>query len=187
MNVNTYDIICIYETWLEKEPLIKKELQVKGFSVIFVPATRRAHRGRAAGGIACLLNLSIYNIDNVRSCENYLLLRIINFNVILGIIYVSPNTELEDKLKNFSESLNLMENLFPNSARLIGGDFNARIGESSNVIDDCLLESLNFFDYRSSLDKVINTRGYTLCNCMENLGLVLVNGRSYADSPAHYT
>jgi len=61
---------------------------------------------------------------------------------------------------------------------VVVGDFNARVGELSNIIhtpDSDISEEGRIFK-RSSLDKIVDSQGRKVLECMNAVGMVLVNG-----------
>ena len=108
-------------------------------------------------------------------------------NVIVCVIYDSPNSDLNLSLEEINETVNIYLNKFPNEPFIIGGDFNGRVGCLNQIYKQVLFDDTCIYNKRNSFDETINVRGKVLINFMEELGLILINGRSFSDNPAQYT
>ncbi|KAI5717270.1 hypothetical protein M8J77_003059 [Diaphorina citri] len=89
------------------------------------------------------------------------------------------------------EALNLLRSVLDelcvdHNNTIIGGDFNGRISDQ-NYLDGELAEEWGMLSFRISLDEVANRRGEMLVECMEEYGLVLLNGRTKGDIPGQFT
>ena len=110
-----------------------------------------------------------------------------NFNFIMGIIYISPTTNIEDVLNILKDQLCSIQQNFINYSIILCGDFNSRIASINNTIDENILFNFRISCDRFSHDLVLNTRGKILLDFMESSGFYVINGRSPSDSPAQYT
>ncbi|KAI5739760.1 hypothetical protein M8J77_023172 [Diaphorina citri] len=89
------------------------------------------------------------------------------------------------------EALNLLRSVLDelcvdHNNTIIGGDFNGRISDQ-NYLDGELAEEWGMLSFRISLDEVANRRGEMLVECMEEYGLVVLNGRTKGDIPGQFT
>jgi len=75
---------------------------------------------------------------------------------------------------------------YPGSHFLLGGDFNARIGdmETTNPPDPSVNALLS---PRTAMDSKSNPRGRLIISMAEECGLNLLNGRIAGDIPSHFT
>lgn len=106
--------------------------------------------------------------------------------VVICFLYFKPSLFLDYVLDLLQVILNVIVEKYEGIPIVIGGDVNARVGESGL----CTLESLintNFSEYRSSLDKTVDTKGRILLEFMSDNSFVLLNGRAPSDIPAQYT
>ena len=134
--INSYSILCLYETWVDDVTMnLPRHLATRGFTFVNSPAVRTASRGRAKGGIICVINKNIYNFSTVYMSKFFLFIRISNINVIIGIVYVSPLEILNGVLEEVGSIINELQSTFMDHKILVGGDFNARIGEKNCELD----------------------------------------------------
>lgn len=107
------------------------------FDLIDSPAVRTAERGRASGGLLIALNTSKYKYKTIKITEQLINVEVKinsnNFNFILGVIYLKPDSNIELFCAEFNEIIILINNNYPNSPLIIGGDFNVRIGDLNQV------------------------------------------------------
>lgn len=85
------------------------------------------------------------------------------FRIITGTIYFKPKLDLDIILESLQSTLDNIICRFPDAIILLGGDFNARIGNLDNAPTD-LLESTNLTKNRNSLDEFVSAEGKTLLN-----------------------
>ena len=125
----------------------------------------------------------------IEKTKFYIITRIINGNIKLIVVsvYISPAYDMKNILIELRESVFCLVNKFPDDALIIGGDFNGRVGNNNRFPDDNLFYNTNLNNDRKNLDLECNLRGKLLLECMEDLGLFLINGRSKSDFPAQYT
>lgn len=72
----------------------------------------------------------------------------------------------------------------PNASSIIGGDFNARVGNLGATDEDMQLYCPA---YRNASDKTINKRGEELLDFMTQHDLILANGRFQGDEEGKFT
>uniref|UniRef100_A0A161M1N1 Stress response protein nst1-like protein n=1 Tax=Triatoma infestans TaxID=30076 RepID=A0A161M1N1_TRIIF len=69
---------------------------------------------------------------------------------------------------------------------IIMGDFNVRVGNSDSSNEIVFTDTaLNY--PRLSYDEILNKRGRALLEMMNELGFEICDGRSFSDTPAHFT
>lgn len=184
-----YDIVGLVETWnyLEKTNLpfrIKEK-----YDLVQSFASKNHELGRASGGIIFLIKkelMKYVTIIDIKDEWIFLKLRSSSEKIIVGNVYIKPTIKTSkfiDLFENF-----FLDNLFDfvDSKLIIGGDFNARIGTKGGL-DNCVIEGLPLNAERRSSDLEVNERGRGILPLMSSLGLVVLNGRTYSDSPAHPT
>ena len=178
-----------YETWLVNTPNVLSIFKTINFDCICVPAEKSATRGRAKGGIICLINKNIYKYKIINISQDYMFLRIKikNLNIIIGAVYISPLKEIDIVLVKISEIICMLNDTFPNDLLMLGGDFNARVADKNQIFINEIFDGTNTFKVRVSRDRELNGRGKKLLNCMEEHGLILLNGRTESDYPANFT
>lgn len=60
---------------------------------------------------------------------------------------------------------------------ILGGDFNARVGDLNNNYDEEMFSYSGFFTSRISKDKRVDNFGRHLVDMFEDRGFILLNGR----------
>lgn len=98
-----------------------------------------------------------------------------------------PSKDGDVKLNSFSSVLYNIISDYGCDNIILGGDFNARIGNLNSFNNEDLFEGSFLFNFRSSLDTVTNNRGIAMVDIMESYGFNVCNGRSTSDTPANYT
>lgn len=178
-----YDIVCICESWLEKEITLSNLLSE--FSCYESLATRTHSTGHASGGLLLLIKnkFSSNCIFKTNDCifvdigEN-------DSNFILGLNYINtPNSD--NSLANLRSALDLIQANF-NLPTYIVGDFNVHVGEL-NQLPSQMVTPATIYNRRSSLDISIDHPGLELTNLLETEFFILLNGRTPSDSPAQMT
>lgn len=179
-----WNIICICETWALTKPQLPSVS--KYYDIIFSPANKEKQKGRASGGLLILIKKGFsYSILSVTNLWIFVKITCPNgMDVTLGNVYVSPNYSMDEAL-NLLRSV-LDELCVDHNNTIIGGDFNGRISDQ-NYLDGELAEEWGMLSFRISLDEVANRRGEMLVECMEEYGLVVLNGRTKGDIPGQFT
>lgn len=106
---------------------------------------------------------------------------------IAVLVYFNFTRDYKEFLSELEEVIDLHRNNFPGFRVIIGGDFNARVGNLNDLVIPRVSEEYNINISRISKDSVYNTRGSQLLSFAERLGIILYNGRSYSDTPGQYT
>lgn len=122
----------MYETWYTDLNFNVQSLNNLGFEFITAPAKKSKSKGRAKGGIVCGLNAYIYKPNNIYIKDNFMCMRIslCNMNIIVCIMYISPNSDLNLSLSDISK--------FPDEPLIMGGDFNSRVGNLNQIYEEAL-------------------------------------------------
>ena len=210
--IKKYDIITLSETWHKNPDCINK---IKGNfpkEYRFVDNARKnKHKKskRNSGGIlVCYkkcLHGSIVVLD--KKSENMIWLKLkkeylnAQKDFIIGGIYNSPINSSYTKSNDndmFEEIQNKIMTFSPNDYILLGGDFNARVGNMQDYIDenDEDVELLNlpqnyqidrYKRPRSDQDQHKNTYGDKLIELAISSGMKILNGRTLGDFMGKYT
>ena len=95
--VNKLDILFLLETWDSKASISISSLGNHGFELYTSPARKAALKGRAKGGLLCIVNPIIYKPKNICIKEDFICIRIkiCNQYVIVCAVYFSPSQEIE--------------------------------------------------------------------------------------------
>lgn len=107
--------------------------------------------------------------------------KLLSHSYVIGLIYLKPNQDLHDILDDLQLILDKCENLYANTPIILGGDFNARLGEYGGDLPAEALIGSNLLPKRCSQDKVTSTHGLALLNYMSSNELFLLNGRMQED------
>lgn len=186
------DIMCITETKLINDDKI--DLSEYGYS--FYGLNRKElhrHAPTGSGGVGILLKSDILTEFNVEvldsSFDGILLLSLTNkiseFNVLIYVCYLPPENSTRGRdASSFFNHLLYLNYLYTDYDRLIiTGDFNARIGQLSdmdNIIDEVPMR-------KQSADDKINRHGEDLIDFLLESRLCLLNGRTQNPSDSNYT
>ena len=187
---NYSDILCFSETWLTHDSPVLPYF-FSNHDAIFSAAKKSHQIGRASGGLLILINRDLYTYELLFKSENWIFLQITtktNFSFILGSIYFQPNCDLEEKLGNLKSHLVSMHNFRNNDTLfIIGGDFNARVGNLNQLPPEFFHNTNSFYPDRHTSDDTTNSRGRDLTAFFESIDFCLLNGRASGDTPAGLT
>lgn len=100
---------------------------------------------------------------------------------ILGTIYLKPDSNLDIFCSEFNNLIAFINNKYFDCPLIVGGDFNARIGNLNQLNQFLLPRNCKMSFLRSNVDKIINKRGRELVRCMEENGCFVFNERSSGD------
>lgn len=180
-------MVC-YETWL---PLKPKNLPQywENFQTDWVPAIKEKSLGRASGGLVLITNRASVDQVEVLEVSSWWIFAKITSNrqqLIIGGIYFNPTLDLEQALELLQVTLDELQRRFYDSIFIIGGDFNARLGEEDWMPSE-MFEDTCMYEHRRSRDIVRNRRGQLIEDFMVVNGFVLLNGRAPTDCPANFT
>jgi Reverse transcriptase (RNA-dependent DNA polymerase)/Endonuclease-reverse transcriptase len=196
VSVDDYDIflnhsiIGLCETWSMND--IKPPLFLNSYKIICSKAIKNKTKGRASGGLAILYdtNSGINDFEILISCDMWLIIKFKSIlskdDIIVCITYISPLKDYSVCMDLFQDTLTDILAQNPDSFILIGGDFNARIG-NIGFCDKSLHDNDSIQEFRNSCDTSINNKGNLLISTMENLGFCLLNGRCVGDMYGEYT
>lgn len=121
--------------------------------------------------------------------------------IIIGTVYRNPDASNYLNYEFFEQleaETTAKINTYKNATIVLGGDFNARVGEELDYIsyenEDYMDEwekdktvKLSRIPKRKSKDKILNTAGVKLLRFCKNNELIILNGRTESDSNAEKT
>lgn len=182
-----YDIFILVETHVVESAFDKYKKYFNGFELHWVPATRTSRFGRASGGCLygykkqCLCNDVRIVFENDCSVD---FIRIAIRDSCTHILPVYLNR------KNWDNDFMKIQNLFIQNCPdkfIIVGDCNGRIA-SLNALPDELVGQHNYLSqHRDSKDLVIDSNGRKLLEWLEEIGGVVLNGRTPSDKRGEMT
>ena len=186
--IQTFDIIFLFETHVEKSKISEYEKYFTGFDIFWKYATRKSIFGRASGGCLYGVKKQLKNVGvsySFKQIDRLDVLKItINRNHFHLIpLYLRPN-EWNDDFAMVSNCLsnNNLENV------IVAGDLNVRVGNLQTKIAETYLNNINrIFEDRQSRDLIVNQKGKKLIDLCENVGLFLLNGSTEDDKVGNYT
>ena len=173
------DIICLIETHLKNN----NKLDVDGY-VWFGHNRPNIHVNaiRGSGGVGVLIKSSLFTVFNVKvidkSLDGVLVLKLSliesEFSVTLFCCYLPPETSVRgrDSMSFFAHLTSLIYLCMDSDLLLLCGDFNARIGDESDVI-----LSVDTVPGRQCIDSVKNGHGTALLEFLHDMKLCTLNGR----------
>jgi len=180
--IQEFDIVNLTETWLEEKRWKKFSNRLPGgWRWKHQAARRESRKGRAMGGIITGVKVEVKEraTDRIEK-EGIQEREVVHGNEIWRIVTVYNRVnggqvllDLDEGGKGEEE-----ENL------LIGGDFNARIGErgSGGRVSEVGME-----EERKSKDKVVNKEGKQLLELIEDRGWIILNGNKEGDEEGEWT
>lgn len=177
------------ETWLTSTPNISSPFSSGDCAVIHSEAVRQFRRGRARGGLIVLVNASIYKLELIDRQENYIVVKIDSnkLNIIVCLVYVSPNEQFVNLLTKLDKVLYEVSLKYPDQVIIVGGDFNAKIGNLNQIKEYSIFENSSLSWIRSSVIQEENKKGKILVELFEENGFFVLNGRTKSDIPAQIT
>lgn len=145
--------------------------------------------GRASGGLVLLINQShLSHIDTISITEISIIVHVqskaTGQQFIIGNFYIPPGPINDPKLEQMAEQLESITDKYAEIGIIMGGDFNARIGELGEIPTEMHVPLSQF---RSSQDKIRNKRGMELTNIMEENEMIPLNGRVEGDLVGNFT
>lgn len=152
-----------------------------------VPGKRRSSKGRCSGGLVILYSHIFSDFRVIKSNPNWILAHFTfqKYDFILGNVYFPPNL-FNSLLEEFNEDFQSVYESYPNCCLVLGGDWNARIGECQGLEEESM-DISNLTNDRSSSDKVVNKEGKRFLKWVSQNGLIVVNGRCKGDIPGQFT
>ncbi|CAC5361376.1 unnamed protein product [Mytilus coruscus] len=201
--VNSYDVLFLCETWLQKDILIN----IEGFTVVTYVNRKKNIVQREEGGIAVFCKNNIFEGIAIEKEYDHGIVLIkfsklyFNLNDDLYICFAYIPHEKSNFYRicdnDFHDDI---ENIFLEykykGTVIVCGDMNSRTGELNDFLETDNLEKYigsvepdvsPTISKRCSMDKVINAYGRKLIQLCYNTGLTIANGRLGNDSCGTYT
>lgn len=183
--VKMHDVFVLSETFVVSENFSRYEKFFGGFTLKWVSARRVAAVGRASGGMLLGYKSTKREWNANWRCVNgrdIVIVKIKEKEIRVVPIYVNCS----DWESEFREIENLLSLVSRYNCILIG-DFNARIGELQGLECDNINWSESVKNDRKSYDGVINARGRKLIDLMDDMGMIVLNGRTNGDMNGELT
>lgn len=184
------DVLCFSETWLYKDTFSCPQF-LKEYDFHQSSATKTHSKGRASGGLMVFTKRkAVSSVEIVVTNKNwiFLLLKVCNKCLIVGLIYLKPGSEGDMLLNPLFADLSEILAQYEGYSIILGGDFNARVGLLNNLdLEEDLFDCCSLHNVRNSCDVEVSGRGSSLVNLMELNGFVLCNGRSKSDFSGNFT
>ncbi|KAH0546609.1 hypothetical protein KQX54_012064 [Cotesia glomerata] len=124
---------------------------------------------------------------SVRASGGLSTLTLRNLEDIIVTVYINKSTsDFQALLFLLQQTLHVIWSEEDSHIIIIGGDFNARLGDLG-LLESSLFNSSVLDAKRSALGIVLNERGSTLFDFMGSNGFILLNGRTPGETPGGYT
>lgn len=124
--IKGFDIIGLVETWITKEKKDKIQKILEEYNLETVEARKENIKGRAKGGILLGIRKGLAEAQKtIKETEEVLAIEVVIKRVKTRIIITYMNENKERNWKDIKEVIEEDERI----GTIIGGDFNARIGE----------------------------------------------------------
>ena len=194
--INGHDIACLQE--------IRREIHLTGYRSIC-----NTRKNEKSGGVGILIrNNLVEGIEIIKNIENsdYLICRLdkdffnISRDVFLVNSYIRPqNSSASTQADNGKETIKILEDvvndLKEHGEIMLCGDFNARIGQLTGMIEQESDEFISLpddyvpdnFSPRFSQDNLTNTYGTHFLNLIKHNQLTILNGRTLGDLSGQFT
>ncbi|XP_025271364.1 golgin subfamily A member 6-like protein 22 [Camponotus floridanus] len=186
--IKRFDIIGLVETWIikEKEEWFKEKL--KDFDIECVEARKDNKKGRAKEGIILGIRRGLMDAQRrLRATEEVIAVEVKKKEKTYRIIVTYMN---EKKKENWKEIKKVLEDN-ERTITIIGGDFNARIGEEEGWLEEeetfNLRSEMEKERNRKSRDEIVNKEGEKMLEEIRNNGLYIANGNMNGDEEGEFT
>ena len=189
------DIVCLTETWAG----INDKYYIQGYSEYSVIRKKHVKAKKNSGGISIFVRTTLTKyITEIKSKSRNILWLHINFkklhakfNLLLGVIYVSPESSPihaeENIFQILTDDLLRLKAKYTDVKTLITGDFNAYTACESDFLDNALDKWDIFHEnqddnielpkrYNSDI-RDVNKQGRELLNFCINTNMCIANGR----------
>ena len=201
--IEKFDFIFLLETWTDYQ---ENFVPPTGYKYFHVHRPKRHKYGRKSGGIICLYKKYFdKKVMMVKSpISDILWIKIeksvvgLDKDVFVGAVYISSKGSSGNYSSDLFEHLEVSVMRFLSVGYVIlGGDFNARVGNLNDVIKDDSLNNFvplpQFYNpdtvlvNRNFKDNIINSFGKSLTNLCISAKLRILNGRTVGDVLGNYT
>ncbi len=193
-----HDIVCINETWL------RNDIVIKGYKEFYSHRTDRHCKAKKDSGGLCIFvkNEISHCVERLQSASDDILWLKINKHIYICCTYLSPEKSSYTKRQttNILDFLDIDIHKYKKMGKIVlCGDLNARTStlpdfDTSDKSDTCI-PLPNYFNsdsetplpIRHNRDIIVNNYGkWLLENCISN-DIMLVNGRFPGDKLGNYT
>ena len=181
--VRRWDVVVMSETWLDEKRWEKaRDFFPRGFRWEVQWAKRRSKKGRAMGGMAVGIKggIEIRKVE-ARKEEGIVEVEVEMNKEIWRIVGVYINGDMDRKIESLKEWMEEGDGV----RTLVGGDFNARVGEEGGGIEEQNWEEGG--GGRKSKDKRRNKEGRVLVRGIEEAGWSIFNGNVEGDREGEWT
>lgn len=146
--------------------------------------------GRTSGGLAILVKnqvqVVVLEVLEVSPWWLFVRVKVKEFFFSVGVVYVRPSLDFAHVLDLLQLAIESVEESVGNEAIIIGGDSNARVGDS-DLLPEEVVDNTCLYSNLRNCDEIVNARGEPLLEFMGTNGFVLLNGRTPSDRPAQPT
>ena len=196
--ISELDICFLLETWSQEN------FSLADSYVFSKHASKKiGKQGRKSGGISVIINKKFRKATKIYKETEYGIWIKLDKNVINSVtdlficgVYIPPIDSSYSLKTPFDAIENDISELPPDCYTLLVGDFNARTGNLSDIIDNAPmpgvdiiplhLNAINLSD-RFNLDSTTKTYGRKLITCCKHSDMAIVNGRMLGDIPGNLT
>ncbi|KAH0552503.1 hypothetical protein KQX54_011282 [Cotesia glomerata] len=129
-----------------------------------VNATKIQSARRGSGGLITLVNKNKWRSEEIASSKDwsFILIHINdNLRLIVESLYSSPTADIQKLLVSLKLLLEELQVRFENTSNILGGDLNARVGDTEPIPDE-LSSDIYVHKHRKTSDAFVNNRGRIL-------------------------
>lgn len=177
--IRNFDVVGMLETWVEEKSWRKIEKKLPDeFRWKYQGAIREKGKGRARGGIITGVRKEIKEKAEKKPDTTNVMGRTLRIGQKTWKIVSIYSTGMKNLRKELEQKIDEIGE----ERVLIGGDFNARIGERGSTVQELENERK-----RPTKDKTVNSEGKLLIDLMEERGWDTLNGNKMGDENGEYT
>lgn len=170
--LENYDVVGLVETWLEQKSEEKLKSKLLGkFNWWCVPALRESKMGRAKGGIMMAAKKGLEVVAFKKWSNQMAELRLKHKRKNWRIVTVYSQYTKET-MQTITEGIEEREE----GCLILGGDFNARVGEEGGPFKEMMTEEIEGREERRSKDKKINRERRLLIEGLRDRSWFIING-----------
>lgn len=177
--IRTFDVVGMMETWVEEKDWSRTEKRLpEGFRWKSQAAVREKRKGRAKGGIITGVRQEIEEVIEQNSDTPNFVKRNLKIGQRIWKIATIYSTNMRNTKKEIEQKINETRE----ERIMIGGDFNARVGEGGKRYQEQERETR-----RPAKDKEDNNNGKIMLELIEDRGWEMLNGNKDGDEKGEFT
>ena len=176
----------MFETHVLENNFKLFEMYFRNYTIFWIAATKTYSSGRPSGGCLFGFKKDIQKTYMLKFC-NVLNNPVLRAQFNGEFFYFVPRYLNCTNWKNDFESFEHFMTEFKENNFCIIGDLNARLGEKQILDENILVDTPHINCSRCSSDKTFNTEGRKLYELIDDIGGIILNGRTRGDETGDFT